>query len=125
MPLPMPEVDSDDEDYLPPADLDDPVWSDQPVQDSQEYLCIHEILRQATPSPKSNQVDIPATPNLQPNQVEMPTTPPPQSEQVEMSPQYKLMELDFPDDMPDLIGILEEVLSDFDAWSHSVLHYEW
>ena len=58
-PPPMPEVDSGDEEYLPTVDLDDPVWSEEPVPDSQEYLCIHQIPR-------------PATPPLQPNQVEMP-----------------------------------------------------
>ena len=37
----MPEVDSNDERYLPTADLDDQVWSEEPVPDSREYMCIH------------------------------------------------------------------------------------
>ena len=40
-PLPPPEVDTDDEEYLPTADLDDQVWSKEPVPNSWEYLCIH------------------------------------------------------------------------------------
>ena len=32
IPLPMPEVDSHDEEYLPTADLDDPVWSEELCQ---------------------------------------------------------------------------------------------
>ena len=55
-PPPMPEVDSDDEDYLLTADLYDPVWSEEPVQDSQEYLCINEIPRPETPPPQPNHV---------------------------------------------------------------------
>ena len=76
------------------------------------------------PHPQLNQVGTSATPSLQPDQVEMPATPPPQPEQVEMSPQYELMESDIPEDMPDITDIQEEVLSDFDAWVHSVLDYE-
>ena len=66
-----------------------------------------------------------ATPSPQPNHVEMPEAPSPQPKHVEMPPEYELMELDIPEDMPDLIDILEEVLSDVDAWTHSVLEYEW
>ena len=66
-----------------------------------------------------------ATSTMQPNEVEIPATPPPQPEQVEMPLQYELMELDIPEDMPDLIDFLEEVLLDFDVWAHSVLDYEW
>ena len=40
-------------------------------------------------------------------------------------PPYELMELYIPKDMSDLIDIPEEVLSDFDAWAHSVLDCEW
>ena len=40
-PPPTPEFNSNDE-YLPTADMDDPVQSDQPVPDSWEYLCIHK-----------------------------------------------------------------------------------
>ena len=37
---------------------------------------------------------------------------------------HEHMELDIPEDTSDLIDILEEVLSDFDAWAHNVLDYE-
>ena len=52
----MIEEDSEDEEDLLTADLDEPVWSKEPVLDSREYLCIHEAPRPATPQP------IPATP---------------------------------------------------------------
>ena len=68
---------------------------------------------------------MPATPPLQPDQVEMPMTPSPPTGQVEMHPEHELMELDITEDMPNLIDIQEEVLSDFDAWAHSLLDYEW
>ena len=58
---PMPEVDSNDEEYFQTADLDDLMWSEEPMPDSQEYLCVHEIPRPATPPPQHNQVDMPAT----------------------------------------------------------------
>ena len=61
----------------------------------------------------------------QPNQVEMPATPPPQPDQVAMPPGAEPMELDIPEDIPDLTDIPEEMLLDFDAWAHNVLHYEW
>ena len=55
----MTEVDSDNEEYLPTAYLDDPVQSKEPVPDNQEYLCIHLTLRPATPPPHPNQVEMP------------------------------------------------------------------
>ena len=67
--LPMPEVDSNDEEYLPTADMDDPVWSEESVPDSQEPMCIHLIPRPATPTPQPNQVEMPQVP-------EWPATPP-------------------------------------------------
>ena len=40
------EQDSEDKEDLPTVDLNDPVWSkEQPVPDSLEYSCIHEIPR--------------------------------------------------------------------------------
>ena len=97
---------------FPTSDMDDPVWSEEPVPDNWEYLCIHEIPWPATPPP-------------QPNQVEMLVFPPPQPGQVEIPPEHELMELGIPEDMPDLINFQEEVLWDFDAWTHSVLPHEW
>ena len=46
---PLPAVNSDIEEYLPTADLDDPVWSREPVPNSQKHLSIHQIHRPATP----------------------------------------------------------------------------
>ena len=73
------------------------------------------------PIPKPNKVEMPAIPPA----TQSSGNPTPKPEQVEIPPQYELMELDIPDNMPDLIDILEEVLLDFDAWAHSVLDYEW
>ena len=74
MPLPT-EVDSEDKEDLLTVDLDDPVWSKEPVLDSQMYLCIHEIPRPATPPNQPSPQPIPATPHLQHDQ-ELPVTPP-------------------------------------------------
>ena len=41
-----------------------------------------------------------------------------------MPAEHALMELDILEDIPAIIGVLEEVLSDFGAWVHSVLDYE-
>ena len=48
-PTSMPEEDSEDKEYLMTVDLDDPVWSKEPVPDSHEYLGVHEIPRLASP----------------------------------------------------------------------------
>ena len=61
-PIPMPEVDSNDEDFLPTADLHDQVWSKKPVSDSPKCLCIHQIPRPATSPPQSNEVEMPLEP---------------------------------------------------------------
>ena len=120
IPLPMPETYSeDDEEPLSTADLDDWVWDEDLVPDSREYLCIHEIPRLATPNPQP----IPVTPPPQPNQG-VPATLPQQPDQVEVSPQFELMELDIPEDIPDLLDVPKEVMSDFDAWALGVLSYQ-
>ena len=49
MPSLMTEIDSDDEEYFSTAELDDHVWSKDPVPDSQENLCINEIPRPVSP----------------------------------------------------------------------------
>ena len=38
----------EDEEDLPTAGLDDPIWDEEPVLDNREYLCIHDIPRLAT-----------------------------------------------------------------------------
>ena len=78
---PPTEEDSKDKDLLT-AELDDQVWPEDPVPDSQEYLCIHEIPRLATPPSQTPPQPIPATPSLQLNQ-ELPVTPLLQPHQVE------------------------------------------
>ena len=98
-PPPTPEVDSDNEEYLATADLDDLVWSKEPVPDNQEYLCTHLIPRPATPPPQPNQVEIPPVPEN--------------------------MDIDILEGIPDLIDIPEEILQDFDVWKYSFLEYQW
>ena len=113
-PLSTPEVDSNNEEYLPTADLDNLVWSEEPVPNNWEYMCIHLLPRPATPSPQPNQVEMLSEP-------EQPAAPTPQPDHVEMSPVSENMDIDIPEDTPDLINIPEEILSDFDAYAHSVL----
>ena len=72
------------------------------MQDSHEYLCIHLIPRQAT-SPQPHQVEIPPEP-------EQSATPTPQPNQMEMPPEPENMDIDIPEDIPDLINIPEEIL---------------
>ena len=79
----MPEMDSEDEEYLSTVNLDDPVWSGEPVLDSCEHLFIHVIPRPANPQPIQG----------------VPVTPPPQPDQVEMPPD--LIEFNISEDIPD------------------------
>ena len=64
MPLPTLMGDSDEEEYFPTAELDELMWSKEPIPNSWENLCIHEIPRLATqppqPQPSPNQMDMPA-----------------------------------------------------------------
>ena len=83
--------------------------------------------------PQNTQVSNP-TPE-KPIHMDLPAIPPPQPHQVgdasdptstnRDAPRNELMELDIPEDKPDLTDIPDEVLSDFDAWAHSMLDYEW
>ena len=95
----MPEVYSGDDEYFPTADLDDLLWSEECVFNSWEYLCIHQIPRLATLSPQPSQVEIP--------------------------PEPEQMDMEILEDLPDLIDVPKELLSDFDSWAHSVLEYQW
>ena len=113
----MPEVDSDKEEYLCTGDLDDVVWSEEPVLDSQEYLCIHPISRPATPPPQPNQVEMPLGPG-------QPASPLPQPDQVEMPQVPESMDIDILEDIPELIDIPKKYYQT-DAWAHSVLEYQW
>ena len=117
---PTPEIDSEDnEEPLPTADLDDPVWDEESVQDSRKSICIHEIPRPATPTAQP----VPAIPPLQPDQG-IPAMLPQQPDQVEVLLEFELMEPDIPEDIPDLLDVPQEVMSEFDAWAHDVLSYQ-
>ena len=50
-----------------------------------------------------------------------PTPSPLQPNQVEMPPEPELMDIGILEDIPDLMDIPEEVVSDFDVWAHTVL----
>ena len=117
------EEDSDDKEDVQTADLDDPVWSKEPVPDSQGYLCIHEIPRPAITPNQPLPQPIPTTPPPQLNQ-ELPVTPSPQPDQVKMPLDYELMDLDILEDIPDLLDVPEHVMCDFDAWVQDVLSYQ-
>ena len=81
-----------------------------------------KILRPATPSPHPQPVQ--ATQPLKPDQG-VPATLPQQPEQVEVPLEFELMELHIPEDIPDLLDIPEEVMSNFDAWAQDVLSYQY
>ena len=82
----MPEVASNDEKFLPTADLEGLVWSEEPVPVNWEYLCIHQLPRPATPPPQTNQVEIP--------------------------PDLEQMDIDILEDLPDVINVPKELSSD-------------
>ena len=42
-----------------------------------------------------------------------------------MPPEQEQMDIGIPEDLPDLIDVPDELLSDFDSWAHSVLEYQW
>ena len=91
----------DEEEDFPTADLDDPVWSEEPILNSQQHLCIHQIPYHP---PRS------AAQPPQPNQVEVPSEP-------------EQMDIKIVDDLLGIINVLKELLSYFDSWAHSVLEY--
>ena len=102
-------MDSNDyeEEHLPTAELDDPVWPEEPVLNRQQ-LCIHQILCHSITG---------HTPR--------PATPPPQPIQEEVLPEAELVETSILDDLPDVINVPKELTSDFDSWAQSVLGHQW
>ena len=54
-----------------------------------------------------------------------PATPPPQTNQVEMPPEPEQMDKEILEDLPDLINVPKELMSDCLFWAHSVLDYQW
>ena len=53
MPPPTPDMDSEDEEYLSTAGLDDPVWSEEPVSDSHKYFMYRWNTQASNPTPTS------------------------------------------------------------------------
>ena len=43
---------------------------------------------------------------------------------MEVPPDYELTDLDIPEDIPDLLDIPEDDMSDFSAWVQDVLSYQ-
>ena len=84
---------------------------------------IHEIPRQGIPPLHPNQ-EVPGAPPPQPNH-RVPATPSLQPDKREMPLDHKLMELNIPEDILNLINVPEEVKSDFGAWAQSMLDYPW
>ena len=42
-----------------------------------------------------------------------------------MLPEPEQMDIEIPGDLPDLIDVHEELLSNFDSKAHGVLEYQW
>ena len=127
MPLLMLDMDSEDEEYLPTADPDDAVWSMrcQYWTATNTYVYMRYQTWQPHPTAQSRSASNPTpttqsrsvrNPPPEPNQGE-PAALPPQPDQVEMPPD--LIELDIMEDIPDILDVPEEVISDFKAW-HTV-----
>ena len=57
----MPEVDSNDEEHLQTADMDNPVWSEEPVPDSPGIPVYPPYTQTRNPTPQPNQVEMPVT----------------------------------------------------------------
>ena len=98
-----------------------PCVDKEPVLDSREYLCIHEIPRLATSPPHPQSVSVMTPSHLDQGLAD---TPSQQPNQVEGTPELELMELDVLDDIPDLIDVPKDIVSDFEAWPHDVLTYQ-
>ena len=87
---PPSEVDSGNKEDFPTADLDDPVWSEKPIPNNCQQLCIHLILHSTT----------------------RPATPTPQPVQEEVPPEPEQMDMEILDYLPDVINVPKELLSD-------------
>ena len=96
-------MDSKNEEDFPTAELDDSVWSEEPVPNRQ-WLCIHLI-------PHSSITGHTPRPAVQP----------PQPIQKKVPPQAELMDVSIPDDLLNVIDVPEEELySDCVSWVWSV-----
>ena len=92
---------------FPVAELEDPVWLEQPIPNRQ-WLCIHQIQHWSITG---------HTP--------VPTTPAPQPVQEEVLPEGEEMNISILDDLPDDINVPKELYSDLDSWAQSVLGHLW
>ena len=102
------DSDNDEEDDFPTAELNDPVWSEEPTPNRQ-WLCIHLIPHQSI----TGHTPRPATPPLQPIQEEV-------------LPKAKPTDVSMPDDLPYVINVpKEELYSDFESCTESVLGHQW
>ena len=81
---------SDEEEDFPTADLDDLVWSEESIPNSQQHLYKHQILHH-TPRP---------------------ATPSPTNTTKEYSLQLEQMDTEILDDLPDIINVPKALLSD-------------
>ena len=84
------------------AQMDNTVWDKKTVPGSRVYLCIHEIPRPATPPPHTQPIPVTSPPH--PNQG-LPDTPSQYPNQVEVALELELIDLNVPDDIPDLIDV--------------------
>ena len=71
----LPEVDSDDEEYLTTADFDDLVWSKVPVPNNEMHLCNHQIPRPAIQCPQLDQMEMALEPEQMDIDPRWPTRP--------------------------------------------------
>ena len=83
-------MDSNEEEDFPTAELDDPIWSEEPITNRQQ-LCIHQILHY--------------TPRT--------ATPASQTIQEEVLPEPEQMDIEILGDLPDVIHVPKELSSDF------------
>ena len=121
-PQPMPETDSeDDEEPLSTADLNDRCRMKSQYQTAEKLFASMKFLCWPPhPYPCSlYQQPHPCIPTKE-SQPHLPRKP----DQVEVPRQFELMEQDIPDDIPDLLDIPQEVMTDFDAWAHDVPSYQ-
>ena len=86
----------DEEEDFPTAELDDPVWYEDPIPNKQQ-LCIHHILCH----------------------IPRPVTQSPQPIQEDVLPEPEQIDIKILDDLPDIMSVPEELSSDSDSWAHN------
>ena len=96
---PAPEVDSNYEEYFPTAELMT-CYGQRSLYPIAENTCAFTRYLDQQPHPHN------------PIKWEVP-------------PEPKEMDIKILEDLPYLIDVPEELLSDFDSWAHSMLEYQW